>query len=200
MTDPRPDEFEVFLRRRSILGGQDSTPDKLEPPHDLDNIVLGKARQAIRATTPLPLYRAPRWALPVALAATLLLTLSVALNVGLKVNGHPAAAGSVAAASRGAQSLTQAPSAPAAQVAAPQAAANDAYSAPQRESLAAAAKRAASVAADRPQDPQAWLQRIASLRAAGRTAQADAEMRRFRSAFPSFPVTTSTDPASAPPK
>lgn len=35
-----------------------------------------------------------------------------------------------------------------------------------------------------PQDPEAWLERIEALRVAGRTAEADAELERFRQAFP----------------
>ncbi len=35
-------------------------------------------------------------------------------------------------------------------------------------------------------DPHRWLERIAALRAAGQDAQADAEYRRFRAAYPAY--------------
>jgi hypothetical protein len=112
MTDPDQDEaFEAFLRRRSVL--PESFADKLEPPAALDHAVLNEAREAIRSgaapdggtmvtaaagptaavTTvgaPTPgkqqTHRPPRWAVPVALAATVLLCLSVVLNVSLNTN------------------------------------------------------------------------------------------------------------------
>jgi hypothetical protein len=90
MTDPeRDEEFEAYLRRRSVLSIRAQSEEKLEPPDDLDDIVLRKARQAIQSPQQMPLYKAPRWALPVALAATFLLCLSVALNVSLNTHQQP---------------------------------------------------------------------------------------------------------------
>ena len=51
-----------------------------------------------------------------------------------------------------------------------------------------------------PQDPKTWLQQIAALRAAGKTAQADAEMLRFQAAFPAYPAKPDPSAASEPPK
>jgi hypothetical protein len=85
MTDPETDEqFEDFLKRRTVLPGGMSVDEKLEPPGALDDIVVKQAREAIKAQP--PPNRAPRWALPVALAATVLLCLSVVLNVRLNTN------------------------------------------------------------------------------------------------------------------
>jgi len=81
------DEFESFLRQRSVLSHRLSDP--VEPPAELDEIVLNHARRAIQAPQPLPRYRAPRWAFPVGLAAMLLLTLSVAINIGLNLRHYP---------------------------------------------------------------------------------------------------------------
>ena len=75
------DEFEAFLKSRTILPGSD---DKLEPPSALDDLVLSKAREAIHASQ--QPARTARWATPVALAATILLCLSIALNVTLNTN------------------------------------------------------------------------------------------------------------------
>jgi hypothetical protein len=77
-------EFETFLRRRTVLPNGMSDDDKLEPPKALDAIVLNKAREAIRAQE--RVNRAPRWARPVAIAATILLCLSIVLNVSLNRN------------------------------------------------------------------------------------------------------------------
>ena len=58
--------------------------------------------------------------------------------------------------------------------------------APEQERAAASARKAAKAAAvaPHPADPKFWLQQIDALRAAGKTDQADAEMRRFNAAFP----------------
>ncbi len=39
-----------------------------------------------------------------------------------------------------------------------------------------------------PKDPKVWLRQIEALRAQGKTAQADAEMQRFRAALPTYPA------------
>jgi hypothetical protein len=89
MTIPETDsEFEAFLKTRTVLPNGMSDDDKLEPPKALDAIVLKKAREAIRARE--PVSRPARWATPVALAATILLCLSIVLNVSLNTN-RPAA-------------------------------------------------------------------------------------------------------------
>jgi hypothetical protein len=88
MTEPGY-EFETFLKTRTLLpNGMSDDEDKLEPPKALDAIVLKEAREAIRARQ--QVNRTPRWATPVALAATILLCLSIVLNVSLNTN-RPAA-------------------------------------------------------------------------------------------------------------
>jgi hypothetical protein len=83
VTSPeREDEFETYLKRRSPLHRRVSELERLEPPQDLDRIVLRQAREAIQATTPVPLYKPPRWALPTGLAATLVLSFAILLHVG----------------------------------------------------------------------------------------------------------------------
>jgi hypothetical protein len=85
MTDPEQEEvFEAYLKRRSVLPALD---EKLEPPAALDQRVLNQAREAIQpGATKTPLQRPPRWAVPVALAATLLLCLSVVMNISLNTH------------------------------------------------------------------------------------------------------------------
>jgi hypothetical protein len=50
----------------------------------------------------------------------------------------------------------------------------------------ALAKSKPAAAPTHPKDPKTWLQQIADLRADGKTAQADAEMQRFRATFPAY--------------
>lgn len=259
MTDPEQDEaFESYLKRRSVL-----PEDRLEPPAALDAIVLKKAREAIKApaapeTGKQQMQRAPRWAVPVALAATIMLCLSVVMNISLNTNRPtqrltaarddsdrresvpgdipsrevilPEAKVAEAPAPRGPVVADQgvgAPpggnasmaSAPAAALAAAPAADEPRVAARARgalqpanegsqvdskvDSKAAAADRsqaAASGGPKHPADPRAWLRQIDALRAAGKNALADAEMGRFRAAFPGYAAKPATPASSEPPK
>jgi len=78
------DELEAYLKRRAPFQKGIKPPDRLEPPPELDRIVIGNARKAIQGATPVPLYRAPKWALPAALAATIVLSFAVILELGLR--------------------------------------------------------------------------------------------------------------------
>ncbi|HEY6924734.1 MAG TPA: hypothetical protein VI653_14770 [Steroidobacteraceae bacterium] len=87
------DDFEAYLRRRASGGpaGQAfpkglEPPDPLQPPPELDRIIIGKAREAIQGAAPLPLYRAPKWALPVGLAATMVISFAVILELTLRTH------------------------------------------------------------------------------------------------------------------
>ena len=97
MTGPeREDEFEAYLRRRVRIDRRLRSLDRLEPPAELDQIIIGEARQAIQGAPPVPMFRAPRWALPMGMAATILISLSVLLDLGVrdairKDAGRPAA-------------------------------------------------------------------------------------------------------------
>ncbi len=75
------DEFDDFLRRRRPIFGRPG--DDLEPPAELDRLVLRQAREAIEAEKPQRVFRAPSWGMPVALAATLVLALTIILRVGM---------------------------------------------------------------------------------------------------------------------
>jgi len=77
-----PDDFEDFLaRRKPVFRRPEEGP--LEPPAELDRIVLRRAREAIESDRPEPMYHGPRWGMPVALAATLLVALTVVLHLGM---------------------------------------------------------------------------------------------------------------------
>jgi hypothetical protein len=79
MTEPDP-EFEEFLRKRRPLFRE--LDDGIEPPAELDRIVLRHARQAIEPEPEMRVYRSPRWAAPVAIAATLVVGLAFVLQFG----------------------------------------------------------------------------------------------------------------------
>ncbi|MCB1623893.1 MAG: hypothetical protein KDI32_04855 [Pseudomonadales bacterium] len=76
-------EFEAYVRRRRALFPRDADEDSLEPPPEVDRAVLARARAAIHAEAPTRLYQGARWALPIALAATVVLAFTVFLNIGL---------------------------------------------------------------------------------------------------------------------
>jgi hypothetical protein len=95
MTGPEYDaELEAFLKRRSMMHRRLSDIDHAEPSVELDRLVLNRAREAIE-TPAQPLYRTSRWALPIGLAAAILIAFTVVLNLdhhGAKSNSSPAAA------------------------------------------------------------------------------------------------------------
>jgi hypothetical protein len=73
-------ELDDFLARRSPMHRRLADGDVNEPPAELDRIVLAKAREAIKRPSETPVYRAPQWAMPVGLAASVLLVFAVVLN------------------------------------------------------------------------------------------------------------------------
>lgn len=267
MTGPdHDDDFEAYLKRRTVLPGGASV-DELEPPTDLDARILKQAREAIQPRlSTAGGTKSSRWAIPLALAATILLSLSVVLNISLNTN-HPHVATTEQALSTAANTTSlpapAAPAAPAASAtpaapvapAAPASPAPDASPAPAataappaRVAEAAPAARAEATpppppvafnapplaeqapapaalakamsdapradsadtgaradrqfkrsAATEPKDPKVWLQHIETLRAAGKIAEADAEMHRFRAHFPDYPLNPTTPSPSEPP-
>lgn len=83
----RDDEFEDFLsRRKPIFRGIE---DPLEPPDELDRIVLHQAREAVEGARPQRMYKGARWGAPLAIAATLVLALTVILQVGMPAKPEP---------------------------------------------------------------------------------------------------------------
>ncbi len=73
------DDFEDFLRRKRPIFTR-SGEDPLEPPAELDRLILRQARDAIQESKPQRVFRAPGWGMPVALAATLVLAFTVILH------------------------------------------------------------------------------------------------------------------------
>jgi hypothetical protein len=83
------DEFEDFLKRRKH---KFRAPDEVfGPPEELDRVVLRQAREAIETPRPLGVFRGPRWAAPIALAATLVLAVGVVFHAGMPQKREPVA-------------------------------------------------------------------------------------------------------------
>ena len=85
ITDPEyHDDFEAYLKRRVSIDRRLALSDRLEPPPELDRIIIGKARAAIQSPAPVAVFKAPQWAVPMGLAATILVSLSMLLDVGMR--------------------------------------------------------------------------------------------------------------------
>jgi len=118
-------EFEAFLRRRSPMHRRLSQIDHAEPSAELDRLVLDRARDAIRVPSAEPIYRKPRWAMPVGLAATILIAFTVVLKIDHRRAGPSGPDAQTASAARLADAQGTAPFAPLVQRARPESAAAD---------------------------------------------------------------------------
>ena len=163
MSGPEHDpQFEDFLRRRSPMHRRLSDFDHAEPSLELDRLVLSRAREAIEVPAQPP-YRATRWAMPVGLAATILIAFTIVLNVGRhernadKRVGSPVTAPTAAAAP--AESVAQV-DATAPMMAAEASAASpphDAFAEPQQARRERKAETIASARTDQPAPAVAQL-------------------------------------------
>jgi hypothetical protein len=147
------EEFDDFLARRKPLFQRPATHE-LEPPEAVDRLVLRQAREAIRPSKHLHEIRGPGWGMPLALAATVLVTVTIVLNVMVPKKVDHAGADIHQVAQR---------VDPPAPVAAEQSAAAKTSSSP-----------------DWRRDAQSWLAEIDKLRAQGKNAEADAEMAEYK--------------------
>jgi hypothetical protein len=202
MTAPEhDDEFELYLKRRLPIHQRISALERLEPPEDLDRIVITKARQAIQSPSPVRIFRAPKWALPVGLAATIIISFTVLLHLGV----HAVKPQRVHAVTDLTTAKDTTPH-------------SDMPKTKRREMLAESATAAAPPAAGPPvrtqstavadaadhpvprlrPDLETWLKQIEKLRAAGRTTEAEQEFRRFRDAYPDYKAPAGPPPADGP--
>jgi hypothetical protein len=72
------DEFDDFLSRRKPLFRR--PVDDLQPPEEVDRVVLRRAREAIEIERPQRAFRGANWGAPLAIAATLLVVFTVVLH------------------------------------------------------------------------------------------------------------------------
>ena len=149
------EEFDDFLSRRKPLFRR-APGDPLEPPEEVDRIVLRQAREAIEIDRPQPAFRGAHWGAPLAIAATLLVVFTVVLQV-LGLPKKPIPEVTVQQVTQQVDQLP--PPAPAAAPASgPQAQAGPEYR----------------------RDSHSWLAQIERLRAAGKAAEADAELAEYK--------------------
>lgn len=173
MSDPEHDKaFEDFLSRREGISPRLKEPEGLEPPPELDRIVLANAREAIRIRSSPPPFRFGRWAVPFGLAATGVLSFAVILHLGLLSPRVTREVRKIEAD----LDMAQAPQQANAEV--------------EADSVASGAAPAPALAraAAKQEDPQVWLKRIEALRAQGKTSEAERELEAFRKTWPDYPV------------
>jgi hypothetical protein len=156
MADPADDRI---VERYRALG-------RAEPPAELDATILAAAR---RAASSRPGRR--RWMLPVSIAAVVVLSVSVALQVQRERPGTADRLGAPPAAGK-----AVAPAAPAAE--------SNRVEAPAQ----AAAPAARMLQKSDQASPEAWLARIAKLRREGRDEEADRQLKEFRRRFPDYRI------------
>lgn len=82
-----PDDIDAKLARREPLFRRPSAADPLEPPAEIDKIVLARARAALRDASsdeaPRPSFFTLRpWVMPLGLAATMVFALAVVVRLG----------------------------------------------------------------------------------------------------------------------
>lgn len=212
-------------------------------PPALDARVLDAARAAVR-----PRHTRARWIVPVSLAATVVLAVGVALDVGREARRGASGEVGVEAPQRAVTVPAAAPVPPVPVIEdavdepfvadaprpAPPSRANEAAAAPARDAAAeraatsapadahgaaarkgqalernsapaapsapaaapaaasasapAASAAAAPVVGTPSRSPEEWLAAIEELRRAGRAAEADAELAKFRAAYPDYPL------------
>ena len=149
------EEFDDFLaRRRKLFRAVEQDP--LEPPEEVDRVVLHQAREAIQVRSGPREIRGISWGVPLALAATLLLAFTVVLVVG---NPKKSAA-------------------PVPQVTVETVAQHMEYPTPANNPAPPAPAPAAAPVWRR--DSKSWLAEIQRLRAAGENAEADAEFAEYK--------------------
>jgi hypothetical protein len=158
MTGP-DDEFADFLSRRKPLFRRGSE-QVFGPPEEIDRIVLRQAREAIESDRPQRVFRGMHWGAPLAIAATLLVTVGVVMHATLPEK--------TPAAELGVQRTAQPLEAPAA------------VSSAAGDAVPATAKPAWR------RDAQSWLAHIERLRTEGRGAEADAEMAEYKRAHRAY--------------
>jgi hypothetical protein len=205
------EEFEDFLNRRKPVFRR-PTDEMFEPPAELDRVVLRQAREAIKPPEPMRMFSAPRWSMPIALAATLVLAFTIMFRAGNPPAKHTAkpelavqnaaeradVPAAVAAppppelmASRNAAADVAQPASPAE----PEAARSKTSS---RTAGASASRETAPAAVANPVkvgklpvwrlDPKSWQAEIQRLRDAGDNARADEESAEFKRQHSAYAV------------
>ena len=152
-----------------------------EPPPELDARILDAAR---RAATSRPRRR--RWVLPASIAAVIVLSVSVALQVQRERSDMADQLGAPAEAGKAAAPAAPAPAAPSAS--------DNLMRAPALERRLEQAPVRPAAKAGRPSrqaeeaSPEQWLAQIAALRREGRGDEADRQLAEFHRRFPGYRI------------
>ena len=186
------DEFDDFLARRRKLFRRPEE-DVLEPPDEVDRIVLRQAREAIETRGTQRQIRGLAWGAPLAIAATLLVAFTLILHVGMprktpvgevtveqvaqRRDYPPPPVASEAAANARTQPAVA--DTQVATVAKREQSSSTPAAAPQ-PSMAGQADAKAASAPEWRRDSRTWLAEIQQLRAAGKDAEADAELAEYK--------------------
>jgi hypothetical protein len=91
-TPERDDDLERFLAQRSALPPAVQQHEQMEPPAQLDRLVLQKARAAIEPSRARKLMNRNRWFVPLTLAATIVLSFTIVLKIRQQAGDAPFAA------------------------------------------------------------------------------------------------------------
>ena len=156
-----------------------------EPPRALDEAILAASRR-----------RRSRWAVPVSVAAVVVLAVGVTLRVQLEQSEKaeevalaPKVLEAPASAPPAAALESRAPAAPAPPIVARKAEAPAAAVADRAEPAdrASAGVAVGKVSAP-PETPEQWLERIAKLRDAGEVREADESLAEFKRRYPDYRI------------
>jgi hypothetical protein len=153
-----------------------------EPPRELDARILAASRRATRSSG-----GPRRWALPLSIAALLVLSVSVTLQMQREPPGLAEQASAPAQAGKAVAPPTAAP------VPTPPAA-DEVMGAPalerglKRSATGAMAPQARPSPESSGESPERWLARIAELRRNGRDDEADRQLAEFRRRFPGYRI------------
>lgn len=151
-----------------------------EPPPELDARILDTARRAAAR----PGRR--RWVLPVSIAAVVVLSVSVALQLERE---HSDLAKQLTTPAESGKAAAPAASAPAAPAASDKLMRAPALERKSEEAPARAAAKAGRLSGQSVESsPEQWLARIAELRRAGRKDEADRQLAEFRRRFPEYRI------------
>jgi hypothetical protein len=192
------EEFEDFLKRRKAVF--ERRKDELfEPSAELDRVVLRQAREAIKPPEPMRVFSAPRWTMPIALAATLVLAFTIIFQAGMPPKretrpevtvqnvaervDYPVADNTNQPAAAPPREAAPAPPAPVvARSAVVEAASRERGmgGASMDAAPVAAPAAAAAETSDWRRDAKSWLAEIERLRSAGDNTRADAEFAEYK--------------------
>jgi hypothetical protein len=164
---------DLIAKRYRALGRE-------EPPRELDARILAASRRATRSHS-----RPRRWALPLSIAALVVLSVSVTLQMQ---HERPELAEQSSAPAQASKSVAPPPAAPA------PLAADKVMRAPAPERRLEKSAAGAMAPQARPslessgEAPERWLARIAELRRDGRDDEADRQLAEFRRRYPGYRI------------